>query len=197
MAHVDKTQFIDLTPQGLLTPDGVKRVNNAEEELYSATVAFANEASEFFKLHRDTLLGMAGNNAALREDIHQMDALISARHRKTDAFLRAVAGQPATEQAGIVHELTQLQHAEADPEGPWALYIFGPDGLHSGRQYFGNPVMYPDEEIAVAEAKVRADIAIAKGHEVRICNLGDLLVFHSKDGQTVHGDGFWEKASRT
>jgi hypothetical protein len=189
-------QTIDLTPRGLTTPEGAKRVNTAVQELEAATVAFANEASEFFNEHRTTLLEIADdeNYAALREAIHQMDALISARQRKQDDFLRAVAGHPAMatpDRVSIVHELTELQYTE-DSEGPWALYIFGDDGLHSGCQYFAKVVEYEDEQIAVGEAMRRAVEAIAQKKEVRVCEGGDRLVFHSQDGKTTYGEGFWE-----
>src|SRR5271156_5533117 len=124
------TETFDLTPQGLLTAEGAKRVSAAAQELESATVLLANGAAEFFNEHRMTLLGTASDDPALREAIHQMHALMGARARKQNAFLAAVAGQPPVDV--VHHELIELQYADPDKTGPWALYIFGDDGLHSG-----------------------------------------------------------------
>jgi hypothetical protein len=183
------TETIDLTPRGLLTPEGAARVSAAAQELEAATVVFANEASEFFNEHRMTLLEMATDNPALREDIHQMHALMGARARKQNAFLAAVAGQPPVDI--VHHELTELQYTE-DYEGPWALYIFGDDGLHSGRHYFNRVVAVRTEEMTAEAALKMATEAIAQKKEVRVCDGGDMIVFHSKDGCTTYGEGFWE-----
>jgi hypothetical protein len=95
-----------------------------------------------------------------------------------------------------VHTLTELQHAEVG-EGPWKLYIYGKDHRHSGGVWFrkGKP-KYPDEEITIADAKVRSDYAVAKGLEVRICDGGDSLVYHSQNGKVLYGEGFWEAVSK-
>ena len=109
-------------------------------------------------------------------------------------------GQWAREQeaAGLaeVHELTQLQYAETG-DGPWCLYIYGRDGMHSGKQWFRKgTVKYPDEEITVEEAKKRVKKAIALKKEVRICDGGDMLVFHAANGKVLcpeNAEAFWEK----
>ena len=91
-----------------------------------------------------------------------------------------------------VHTLTELQYAEIG-DGPWALYIYGRNGMHSGKQWFRKgTVKYPDEEITIAEACKRAKEAVMKRKEVRICDGGDKLVFHSQDGKILYGDGFWD-----
>lgn len=93
-----------------------------------------------------------------------------------------------------VHELTELQHAEIG-EGPWKLYIFGEDGFHSGGKWFRKgPMQYPDEEISREDAKFKAEQSIAKGLEVRICDGGDNLVFHSEGGLILYpnsAEEFW------
>lgn len=101
LANVTGAGTIDVTPRGLLTPEGAARVNKAADELQSATVMVANTAAEFIGEQRATLLEVArgaritdSECGALREALHQMDALISARQRKQDAFLAAVAGAP-------------------------------------------------------------------------------------------------------
>ena len=91
-----------------------------------------------------------------------------------------------------VQTLTELQYVEIG-EGPWKLYIYGPDGYHSGGKWFCKGKMkYPDEEIALKEAKRRSDTNIAKGLEVKVCDGGDNLVFHSENGVVVYGEDFWK-----
>lgn len=94
-----------------------------------------------------------------------------------------------------VFELTNLIPAEEVGKGPWKLYIFGWDGLHSGGQWFtAGKIKYPDEEISSARAKEKAETAVAKGLEVRICDGMDHLVFHSRKGKVVLGETFWNEA---
>ena len=95
------------------------------------------------------------------------------------------------------YTLNDLQYAEQGA-GPWALYIYGRSGYHTGKTWFRKgKVKYPDEEITAQEAKHRVDKAIRDKREVRICDDGDLLVFHSSGG-VVHfpdnPDEFWKKA---
>jgi hypothetical protein len=95
-----------------------------------------------------------------------------------------------------VHTLTELQHAEVG-EGPWKIYIYGKSGYHTGGIWFRKgKAKYPDEEISLAEAKNRAEKAIADKREVRICDGGDMLVFHSQDGKILYGEGFWEAVTK-
>lgn len=90
-----------------------------------------------------------------------------------------------------VHTLTELQYAEVG-DGPCALYIYGRNGMHSGKQWFRKgTVKYPDEEITIAEADKRVKEAVTKKKEVRICDGGDELVFHSRDGKILYGENFW------
>jgi hypothetical protein len=99
------------------------------------------------------------------------------------------------EEEADVHTLTQLQYAETG-DGPWALYIYGADGFHSGKKWFRKgPMKYLDEEITSTEAKERAEKAISEQREVRICDGGDNLVFHSTDGVIHYPDSaeeFWK-----
>ena len=94
----------------------------------------------------------------------------------------------------VVHEITEFHYAETG-KGPWRLYIFGKDHFHSGGTWFrnGNP-KYPDEEIPFEAAKGFAESAIGNKLEVRVCDGGDELVFHSVNGKTVYGDTFWNEA---
>jgi hypothetical protein len=69
-----------------------------------------------------------------------------------------------------VHRLTKLQYTD-EFDGAFRLYV------------------YPDEQITIEEAKRCAEMAMARGREVRITNGGDNLVFHAKDGKVL-----WPKA---
>jgi hypothetical protein len=95
----------------------------------------------------------------------------------------------------VVETLTELQRAEIG-DGPWALYVYGRDGFHSGKLWFRKgKVKYPDEEITALEAKRRTEAAMRKGLEVRICNGGDMLVFHSQHGEMLYPESaeeFWK-----
>jgi hypothetical protein len=92
--------------------------------------------------------------------------------------------------AAARHSLTELQYS-TDRKGPWKLYVYGANGYHSGGQWFSKAVRYPDEEITVAQAKGSCDLAVASGYEVRVCDGGDLLVYHAKDGKVLYGETFW------
>ena len=96
-----------------------------------------------------------------------------------------------------IHTLNQLKYAEPVKDASYRLYIYGPDGYHSGGQWFRNKPKYPDEEITTVEAKKRIYEAIAQKKEVRITDGGDMLVFHSIQGGPNYPlgrfDSFWEK----
>jgi hypothetical protein len=96
------------------------------------------------------------------------------------------------------YTLTEFQYSD-DRNGPFQLYIFGPDGYHSGGQWFHRVVRYPNEEIPIPAAKQLADQAIAKGREVRITAGGDMLVFHSVNGRQLYPDqgvNFWAEIEK-
>jgi hypothetical protein len=95
------TETIDITPQGMLTEEGVKRVNDSLKSFEQATAEVANAATQFFDDHCSTLLELARGTAVgsddrteMRESLRQLTALIEARRQKQEAFLRAVAGAP-------------------------------------------------------------------------------------------------------
>jgi hypothetical protein len=75
--------FIDITPVGCQTPEGVKRIQDAQQEWESATHLLANAVKEI----------MEDDQKPTPDDIHQLRVLIGARDRKQEAFLRAVAGR--------------------------------------------------------------------------------------------------------
>jgi hypothetical protein len=93
-----------------------------------------------------------------------------------------------------VHSLTQLQYS-TDRRGPFKLYVYRPDGFHEGGVWFRPAPKYPDEEITVLEAEKRTLKAIAEGREVRICDGGDMLVFHAKGGKILHRENFFQEVS--
>jgi hypothetical protein len=88
--------------------------------------------------------------------------------------------------------LTQLQYSE-DRKGPWKLYIYIKDSTkYDYAKWFARKIKYPDEEISIADAFADAMEAIhGDGREVKVCDGGDMLVFHSKDRKTLYGDSFW------
>lgn len=97
----EKSDLIDLTPLGLKTPDGNRRVIAATRAVEDATVLVAMTALDFLNENRSTLLELArgaaasdGDLATLREALQQLDAVVSARTRKQEILLRAVAGAP-------------------------------------------------------------------------------------------------------
>lgn len=97
-----------------------------------------------------------------------------------------------------LHTLTTLQYS-TDRKGPWKLYIYDQTGYHDGGQWFRAKPKYPDEEITTAQAHNLAFVAVAKKQEVRICDGGDMLVFHAKDGKILYPENakeFWEEAAQ-
>jgi hypothetical protein len=81
-------------------------------------------------------------------------------------------------------------------EGPWKIYIYRPDGFHTGGKWFRQGKMkYPAEEITTEDARQRAIKAMIDHCEVRICNGDDRLVFHSENGTMIQPatfDEFWD-----
>lgn len=95
-----------------------------------------------------------------------------------------------------VLELTDLIHEDEVAAGPWRLYVYDRNGYHSGGKWFRlGKRKYPAEEITFANARERAEAAIAVGREVRICDGWDHLVFHAVGGEVVFGGTFWNQAN--
>jgi hypothetical protein len=89
--------------------------------------------------------------------------------------------------------ITGLQYSNAR-EGLFRLYIYNRAGYHSGTQWFQR---VPEEgEISVQEAMYRTLLAAANGLEVRICDGGDMLVYHCNGANVLYpkpvGD-FWKE----
>lgn len=76
-------ETIDLTPVGMSTPEGCKRVREAQAEFEDATHALANAVKERWD----------AGGYLLPSDRDKIRDLVGARDRKQEAFLRAVAGK--------------------------------------------------------------------------------------------------------
>ena len=94
-----------------------------------------------------------------------------------------------------VHTLTKLQYS-TDQKGPWRLYIYEPNSeYHRGGTWFQNKPKYPEEgEIPTQLAFEKSDLAFHLGREIRVCDGGDMLVFHALNGEVLYGKDFWESA---
>jgi hypothetical protein len=88
-------QTIDITPVGCQTPEGIARVQKAQQEWDSVTHQLANMLKELL----DCGVTLNSDGKVDRDAIHQLNALIGARDRKQEAFLRAVAGAPEAEKS--------------------------------------------------------------------------------------------------
>ena len=94
-----------------------------------------------------------------------------------------------------IETLTQLQYSD-DRKGPLKLYIFHPNSqFHHGGVWFERKPKYPEEgEISTEEAERQFMIAMVEHREIRICNGGDMLVLHAKEGKMVYpetAEEFW------
>jgi hypothetical protein len=85
--------IINLTPQGLKTPEGIKCVNDALDEWNGSAHAVANAVDEFLQDYSTFLTQDVLRHAGVTEAIHQLTALVGARNRKQEVFLRAIAGE--------------------------------------------------------------------------------------------------------
>lgn len=89
-------------------------------------------------------------------------------------------------------ELTKLIHTTWDGKSALRLYIYDHDGYHRGGVWFEDVPKYQGEEITTAEAMELIAFAMTEKREIRICDSGDFLVFHSING-SVHYDGGFTK----
>lgn len=82
------TGTVDITPVGMTSPEGRKRVAEAQKEWEDATHHLANELRECI----DAVFDRDTNKTYKAELYSQLQTLIGIRDRKQEAFLRAVAG---------------------------------------------------------------------------------------------------------
>jgi hypothetical protein len=87
------------------------------------------------------------------------------------------------------YELVDLQHSD-DRDGPWKLYVYQENGYHTGGVWFYRTPKNGDMD--TMEAMALADIAIEENREVRVCDGGDMLVFHFDGRDVRHGANFWD-----
>jgi hypothetical protein len=95
--EVTQVGFIDLTPRGCTTPEGIERTNKAMHEFEDSAVAVANAAMRFVHNHEFALVEMVVREqdaSNIREDFAELRELVRARRVAQDEFLRAVSGQP-------------------------------------------------------------------------------------------------------
>lgn len=93
----------------------------------------------------------------------------------------------------MIETLDKLQYS-ADRKGPWRLYIYEVNSqYHRGGVWFLITPKYPEEEISAAEAFDRTRRARAAGSEVRICDRGDMLVYHAKGDAVLYGEQFFQE----
>ncbi len=89
--------------------------------------------------------------------------------------------------------LTELQYSE-DRNGPWQLYVYAKDGSgYEVKQWFAKKIEHPDEEVSILDAFCIAMVATSnkRKQEVKVCDGGDMLVYHAKDGKVLYGETFW------
>jgi hypothetical protein len=89
------TRFIDITPVGMKTPEGIARVNKAMQEWENIRAEVANKTHHLLRDHfyalRQTLVRNDESDAAedLDEIMEDCKRMITAQ----DEFLKAVAGR--------------------------------------------------------------------------------------------------------
>jgi hypothetical protein len=85
------------------------------------------------------------------------------------------------------YRLNEIIYAEPAKGEDYKLYRYGADGYHSGAQWFtSGQIKYADEQIAAIDAKRLAEETMREGHEVRITDTSDYLVFRAVEGRQVH-----------
>lgn len=84
---------IDMTPPGLKTPAGCKRVAEAQTAWENSTAAFANAAALFMQTYGLEIVAAMGKNKDMAQEFAELRRLHLDRTRKQDAFLLAVAGR--------------------------------------------------------------------------------------------------------
>jgi hypothetical protein len=90
--------------------------------------------------------------------------------------------------------LTEPQYS-ADRKGPWRLYTYSPNSPHhQGGVWFMDHPKHPEEgDITTDEALQRCTNTIMENREVRVCDTGDMLVYHFDGKRVLHGESFWNE----
>jgi hypothetical protein len=91
------TGFIDLTPAGCTTPDGIERTNKTLEAWQNAQANLANETARFLQYNAGWLIETLKNinEPDLVTEISDLQDKAKKMNRLQEDFLRAVSGAPA------------------------------------------------------------------------------------------------------
>jgi hypothetical protein len=96
-----------------------------------------------------------------------------------------------------IETLTELHYSQ-DRKGPWRIYVYERNSeYHRGGVWFMKTPGHPEEgELTIAIAELTFRHAMQARREIRVCDSGDMLVFHAKNGEVLFGEKFWEEISR-
>lgn len=93
--------------------------------------------------------------------------------------------------------LTQLQYASPVKGQVLRLYVYNEDGFPSGGKWFSSNLAEEDVDMDAVSAATLEMTARFRGCETKVTDLGDKLVFHSKNGDVLYPQGmsggdFWK-----
>lgn len=99
--ETSKTMTIDITPQGMKTPEGIARVNAATRAFEDSAAELANRTMYFLNEHSVLLQSLTRARGFMDEQFSQFDEdlaelkrLAAHREKMQEAFLRSLAGEP-------------------------------------------------------------------------------------------------------
>jgi hypothetical protein len=172
------------------------RLKKAQEEFDCMARWFAAAANRFIRRHgADIML----ESKQQFEDYLDMSSTRMMYLDKFDKLDRAKAGLP--ESSGETENrprpapprLAARRHAG---DGPWTLYRCDNHGYYNKQRFDRTSRCRYEHQLTVFDAKALADDAIAQGHEVRVTDSGDWVVFHSAANHTIYGETFWDDILR-
>lgn len=82
---------IDLTPEGLKTQEGIRRVNKATEAIHDANARCAELLPELIE---DYVEGYSGGQGPFQDIVPIVRAALAARRAAAEEFARAICGRP-------------------------------------------------------------------------------------------------------
>jgi hypothetical protein len=85
--HDASPTHFNLTPRGMMTPEGEQRVAKAMEAWQNTHSEVANRLTNFYEHYRAYFHGLCDP-----DEMDEIDALLKDRAEKQEEFLRAVAG---------------------------------------------------------------------------------------------------------
>jgi hypothetical protein len=86
---VEKPEYIDVTPESLKTPEGVKRVRDTQNEWDLATHDLTNTLARII----DKIFDKHTDKVTRAEHYSELQTLIGICQSKQDAFFRAISGR--------------------------------------------------------------------------------------------------------